>query len=226
MSSPAKREPVNLYLSGRSICCWGPRHRRILCEPTLKKLMWKGFSRLVKAIFSPATWTRYRLLRRRAGVITAPGFRAGRSRSYINGHLATQSQLRTVGNSLVSIFGQHEHQMLLDREVHTQILDTVGGLHDLLREDGRSTRRMEAAVGSGPWRRRDGRLVELEQTAKENAEIAEELAAACLRTRVRKKSSRPREKHCGRPSGSVKRHLRLMKRSIPVRAASWKDLRM
>ena len=54
--------------------------------------------------------------------------RNGRSRCFINGNLATLAMLQTVGRSLVSIFGQHEHYVLLDSDEHIEILDRFGGL--------------------------------------------------------------------------------------------------
>ena len=47
----------------------------------------------------------------------------GRSRGYINGQPATMQQLRELGESLIDIHSQHEHQSLLRRETHRQILD-------------------------------------------------------------------------------------------------------
>lgn len=54
--------------------------------------------------------------------------RAGRSRAYINGSLATLTQLQPLAELLVSICGQHEHQALLHREAHLALLDLFGGL--------------------------------------------------------------------------------------------------
>lgn len=106
-------------------------------------------------------------------------FRSGRSRALINGHLATQAQLQTLGRSLVSIFGQHEHQVLLDPDEHTEILDRVGGLCELCEQTAGahdSLVRSEKALETARHRIR-----ELEETAKENAAIAEELDEVCLR---------------------------------------------
>ncbi|WP_417582095.1 DNA repair protein RecN [Nitrincola sp.] len=49
--------------------------------------------------------------------------REGRSRSYINGQPAPLNQLRELGQLLVDIHGQHEHQRLLHREYHRVLLD-------------------------------------------------------------------------------------------------------
>ncbi len=52
----------------------------------------------------------------------------GRSRAYINGSLATLSQLQPLSEQLVTVCGQHEHQSLLQRGVHQAILDRYGAL--------------------------------------------------------------------------------------------------
>jgi DNA repair protein RecN (Recombination protein N) len=51
----------------------------------------------------------------------------GRSRGYINGQPATMQQLRELGETLIDIHSQHEHQSLLRRETHRQILDDFAG---------------------------------------------------------------------------------------------------
>lgn len=52
--------------------------------------------------------------------------RDGRSRGYINGQTATMQQLQTLGELLIDIHSQHEHQSLLRRETHGQLLDDHG----------------------------------------------------------------------------------------------------
>ncbi len=49
--------------------------------------------------------------------------REGRSRGYINGQPATMQQLRELGEMLMDIHSQHEHQSLLRRDSHRQMLD-------------------------------------------------------------------------------------------------------
>jgi len=53
---------------------------------------------------------------------------AGRSRSNVNGALATASMLRDVSTDLVELHGQHEHQLLLDASTHLGFLDADAGL--------------------------------------------------------------------------------------------------
>jgi len=52
----------------------------------------------------------------------------GRSRAYINGSLATLSQLQPLTEQLVTVCGQHEHHSLLQRNEHLVILDRHGSL--------------------------------------------------------------------------------------------------
>ena len=55
----------------------------------------------------------------------------GRSRSFINGALATAGALRELSQRLVELHGQHEHQELLDPLTHLPLLDSYAGLgHD------------------------------------------------------------------------------------------------
>ena len=48
---------------------------------------------------------------------------SGRSRGFINGHAATLAQLRQVGERLVDIHGQHEHQSLGTAAAQRELLD-------------------------------------------------------------------------------------------------------
>lgn len=52
----------------------------------------------------------------------------GRSRAFINGKPSTLADLKSLGELLVDIHGQHEHQSLLRRDVHRVLLDDYGGL--------------------------------------------------------------------------------------------------
>ena len=51
----------------------------------------------------------------------------GRSRSFINGALATAAALRDLSERLVELHGQHEHQALLDPLTHLPLLDDYAG---------------------------------------------------------------------------------------------------
>jgi DNA repair protein RecN (Recombination protein N) len=58
----------------------------------------------------------------------------GRSKAYINGENATLTQLRDIGEQLVDIHGQHEHQLLLKPGAQRQLLDRHAHLIPLQEE--------------------------------------------------------------------------------------------
>jgi DNA repair protein RecN (Recombination protein N) len=89
---------------------------------------------------------------------------SGRSRVSINGKMAPVQLLAQLGAALVQIYGQHEHQSLLQRENHLLILDRHAGLeteraayHDLY----------QRAVAS------HRRLAELERRERERCDLLE-----------------------------------------------------
>jgi DNA repair protein RecN (Recombination protein N) len=55
----------------------------------------------------------------------------GRSLGYINGVQVPAQQLRALGQHLLSIHGQHAHQLLLKAEQQKQLLDAYAGHHEL-----------------------------------------------------------------------------------------------
>ena len=60
--------------------------------------------------------------------------RDGRSRAFINGSSTTLQELKTLSEMLLDIHSQHEHQSLLKKETHEQMLDEFGGLTPLVSE--------------------------------------------------------------------------------------------
>ncbi|MEA5445835.1 DNA repair protein RecN [Gammaproteobacteria bacterium AB-CW1] len=52
--------------------------------------------------------------------------RQGRSRAYVNGHKVPVQQLRRLGERLMDIHGQHEHQSLLKTKTQLALLDQYG----------------------------------------------------------------------------------------------------
>jgi DNA repair protein RecN (Recombination protein N) len=56
---------------------------------------------------------------------------SGRSRSFVNGELATATALRDLSQRLVEIHGQHEHQTLLDPLSHLPLLDSHAQLGEM-----------------------------------------------------------------------------------------------
>jgi DNA repair protein RecN (Recombination protein N) len=64
----------------------------------------------------------------------------GRSRSFVNGDLATATALRDLSQRLVEIHGQHEHQTLLDPLSHLPLLDSYAELEAMAAQVGTSWR--------------------------------------------------------------------------------------
>lgn len=52
---------------------------------------------------------------------------ATRAKAMINGESVPSQKLHMVGSLLLNIFGQHEHQTLLKKEKHMEIIDSFGG---------------------------------------------------------------------------------------------------
>lgn len=63
-------------------------------------------------------------------VITAEG----RSRGYINGHPSPLQNLKAIGELLIDIHSQHEHQSLLEKDNHRIILDNFAHINALSEE--------------------------------------------------------------------------------------------
>jgi DNA repair protein RecN (Recombination protein N) len=55
----------------------------------------------------------------------------GRSKGYINGQPCTMQQLQQLGDMLVDLHSQHEHQSLLRRNTHRKLLDEFANSSDL-----------------------------------------------------------------------------------------------
>jgi DNA repair protein RecN (Recombination protein N) len=90
----------------------------------------------------------------------------GRSRAYVNGEMATVQTLARMGQSLVQVFGQHEHQTLLRSESHLQLLDRHAVLDAALEEYGTAYR------ATAESRARADELRERERTRAEQLELA------------------------------------------------------
>jgi DNA repair protein RecN (Recombination protein N) len=105
--------------------------------------------------------------------------KAGRSRCSINGATATIAMLQEIGRELVSIFGQHEHRVLLAPEEHVEILDRFGRLdtaRQATRDEYEAWKRAEKDLSQA-----EKRLQELERQESETADAMEELARASLK---------------------------------------------
>jgi DNA repair protein RecN (Recombination protein N) len=103
--------------------------------------------------------------------------RSGRSRSFINGHAATLGQLREVGERLVDLHGQHEHQSLLRAAAQRQLLDAHAGSETLARETGdahRTWKRLEtlAAEAEKSFSAREAERAQLQEGVADLKKLA------------------------------------------------------
>ncbi len=60
-------------------------------------------------------------------------YESGRSAAWINDYKSSITLLKTVGNTIVDMHGQHAHQQLLNQETHLSYLDNFGGYDELLK---------------------------------------------------------------------------------------------
>lgn len=127
----------------------------------------------------------------------------GRSRAYINGTPCPQGDLKALGELLIDIHSQHEHQSLLKPDTHRRLLDAYAGAGELARQvqlaaqRWRQTRQeLERVSSSGDEQRARHQLLsyqleelealalsegELEQLEEEHKTLsnAEQLLGAC-----------------------------------------------
>lgn len=87
-------------------------------------------------------------------VITAEG----RSRGYINGTPCPQSDLKALGELLIDIHSQHEHQSLLKADTHRRLLDEYAGSQELARQ---------VQLAAQRWKQTRGELQRLSSQGEE-----------------------------------------------------------
>ena len=56
----------------------------------------------------------------------------GRSVARVNGQSVTQTMLREIGKTLITVHGQHDNQRLMQKSYHIRLLDAYAGLDDAL----------------------------------------------------------------------------------------------
>ncbi|WP_375752902.1 DNA repair protein RecN [Vibrio sp. HN007] len=83
----------------------------------------------------------------------------GRSRAFINGSPVPLSQLKSLGQKLINIHGQHAHHQLMKSEYQLSMLDQYAGHGDLI-----SKTQQHYQV----WRQAENKLKELRQNSQEN----------------------------------------------------------
>ena len=84
----------------------------------------------------------------------------GRSRAFINGSAVNLSGLRTLGDLLINIHSQHEHQSLLHKSTHQKLLDDFGVDNEL---------RTHLAATWSAWRQNQQQLLEMSQSREEDS---------------------------------------------------------
>ena len=92
---------------------------------------------------------------------------SGKSRAFLNGTPITLHMLEGLGEELIHIYGQHEHQHFLDPLRHIDILDSSGGL---------LARRAQFQEGYARWAKAASELGELTSRQKQRLERIEFLA--------------------------------------------------
>lgn len=109
-------------------------------------------------------------------VITAEG----RSRGYINGSPCPLGDLKALGELLIDIHSQHEHQSLLKTDTHRRLLDEYAGATDLARQvqlaaqRWRQTRQeFERLSNSGDEQRARHQLLSYQMEELENLGLGE-----------------------------------------------------
>lgn len=141
---------------------------------------------LVEAVFSVSNRPRFIDRMRELGLdevdkilIRRSINRNGRNRIFVNDCTVSLQQLQYLAEGLISISGQHEHQLLLNPEVHLGLLDSFGALDSRCRE---------VACAYSEWSRTDEALKQLRRHKQDRAAQLdfmtfqfEELKAAGLR---------------------------------------------
>ncbi len=117
---------------------------------------------------------------------------AGKSKCFVNGNLVPPSLLKEVGRSLVSIFGQHEHHILMNHDEHLEIVDRFGNLWNL---------RLEVGQAYATWKDAQKQLgnikhelERLKEHAQERLATVRELNDANIKLREDEALSKEREK--------------------------------
>jgi DNA repair protein RecN (Recombination protein N) len=112
---------------------------------------------------------------------------SGRNRVHVNSELTTVSALTSLCRGLVSISGQHEHQLFLDPEVQLHIIDRYGGLEEMRLSYGATFARLREAAAvlerlrrqlRERWERAELSRFQVEEIARAKIEPDEELRLA------------------------------------------------
>ncbi|MDZ7924201.1 MAG: DNA repair protein RecN [Marinagarivorans sp.] len=135
----------------------------------------------------------------------------GRSRCFINGRAVTLQQLQSLGQKLINIHGQHEHQALLNSTTQRKLLDTFGGHPELIEQtqqhfehwknisDALATAQNLASTQNAEYQLLKYQAEELDQLALKNNEIQS------LETQQKHIANVEHIQHCGQQILSLSR---------------------
>jgi DNA repair protein RecN (Recombination protein N) len=93
--------------------------------------------------------------------------RDGRSKGYINGRPVPMQMLRELGEQLVDIHGQHEHQSLLKRDVQRQALDDYASAHSATNSTSHEKLVSDTAEHFLQWQQLTQTLAELQASREQ-----------------------------------------------------------
>jgi DNA repair protein RecN (Recombination protein N) len=116
--------------------------------------------------------------------------RGGRSRVYVNGALTTAGRLAEIGELLVDLSGQHQHQGLVDARRHREILDEVARRPEVVAAMTGAWKKLEeidaaiAAHGDGSADRADFLRFQLEELEAAGLSPGEDEALGREKTRL------------------------------------------
>lgn len=96
--------------------------------------------------------------------------RSGKNRIYLNGSLAPRAVLAEIGATLVQIYGQHEHQTLLQPETHLSLLDGFAELEAPAR-----SMQMSYKIMTASWNELNQVKQSIEQKRREKALLETQL---------------------------------------------------
>lgn len=127
----------------------------------------------VEGLFELAAGERINELLPQLGVETEDGelilsreiFPQGSGHCYANGRLVTLFTLRRIGDLLVDLHGPHQHQSLLRRDSHLDLLDGFGGLWPLRKRTESAYKTLKEEINQRE------RLIKAEEEAEEKREL-------------------------------------------------------
>src|SRR5690606_3115216 len=109
-------------------------------------------------------------------VITAEG----RSRAYINGTPCPLGDLKALGELLIDIHSQHEHQSLLKTETHRRLLDEYAGGAELARQ---------VQLAAQRWKQTRNELEDRKSTRLNSSHVKISYAVFCLKKKKKRQSN-------------------------------------